>query len=108
MKIDINSIKKYFSKGDEDYSKATLNPRRDWGIIITIFTIIAIFIVAYITTLFWETNDDSGIFVIKDQESKIETINRKDLLDVLGEYKQKERFFEELKDNRPSFVDPSQ
>ncbi|MFC1721073.1 hypothetical protein ACFLY0_02185 [Patescibacteria group bacterium] len=108
MKIDISSIiKNGFSVEKRDPFKVAPNPSRDWLIVVVVFAIVAVLIVAYNIMLFLRADDDSGIFTVRNQESKTETINRKTLLDVLEKYKQKEEYLNELKSNKPLFIDPS-
>ncbi len=107
MNINIDSIKKYFSKKDKDSSKTVSDPHHDWWIANMIFIVAIIFMIVYTATSFLRISDDSSIFIIKDKQPKVETINRSTLINVLDNYEQKEVFFEELKANRPKFVDPS-
>ncbi|MFC1615116.1 hypothetical protein ACFL22_01015 [Patescibacteria group bacterium] len=70
--MNINSIKKILSKREKDSFKISLNPWRDWSIVVAVFTAAVIFVIAYMVMFFLRTNDDSAIFVIEEKEQQIE------------------------------------
>jgi len=105
--MNIDLIKNIFSRREKDAFKISLNPWRDWFIVIAFFVAGLILVIVYMATFFLKVNDDNAIFVIEKQEQSTETINRRTMLNILNEYQQKEDRFEELKNNKPKFIDPS-
>ena len=105
----INKIRKwFFALFDRDKEKISLNPNRDWLIILSSFAILLTLVSWFGISLFLLINNES-FFEGKGEISRSpeKTIDKDGLARVLSIYEEKAREFEERKTSRLLTADPS-
>lgn len=100
-------IKRLLGKEQNPNGSEAVNPRRDWKIILNVFIVAVIFIIAFSSYIYWKINSSIFFIVPKKEEELIETIDRSEMMKVIGFYETKGVLFSELKSKKTQVIDPS-
>lgn len=99
-------IKAFFAKKRGISVDVIRDPAGDWGKIVIVFSILAIFALAVDTYFFYKVN--SGEYVSENRgATPVEIVERSSLQKVINIYTEKHAAFEMLRRSKPAVVDPS-
>ncbi|HJO89899.1 MAG: hypothetical protein QGH85_02175 [Candidatus Pacebacteria bacterium] len=103
----VKIFKKKSRKPGTSISAYISNAKYTWGIIIAVFVVLNIGIIAFSGYLFLEINEGDIFKVEQDITVIVDTIDRKLLSETLDSFDAMENEIKELKEKRPSVIDPS-
>lgn len=98
---------KFFGNGYRPAKAGEINPRRDWHMILAVFTLIIFSIIAFGLYLYGKINSGSFFTTSRGNELPVETIDRSELKKIIGFYAAKNQSFQEAKTKKQEVVDPS-
>ena len=112
--LGINKIKSLMKKvegptfvGHFKREQSLTNVKRDWGIMMSVFLLFVVASLIFSVYLFSQISRGE-IFVVQFNNTEgVETIDKNLLQETISFFDNKEERFNELRDNTPSFVDPS-
>lgn len=88
-------------------SSSILNAKHAWKITVYVFTVINIGVIAFSVYLFLQINEGDIFKSEQDISVTVDTIDRKLLSETLESFEKMEDELRELKNKRPSVIDPS-
>lgn len=98
---------KFLGNGYKPAEAREINPRRDWYMVLTAFTLIVFAIIAFGSYLYGKINSGSFFTTSRGSELPVETIDRSELKKIIGFYAAKNQSFQEAKTKKQEVVDPS-
>jgi len=106
-----NNIKEYIQeilkKLDKDKLKIIFTPSRDWGVLLTIFFTLLIFLVVANVYFFIHYSENKVFLKIDENEEEVEIINIEEINRTIELFENKENTFNKLLKEKPDIVDPS-
>lgn len=110
----IKKIKSLF-KNDENHKsirfskkkQSLTNIKRDWSVILLVFSLLVIISLVFSIYLFSQISKGEIFIVHLEKTDGIEAIDKELLQKTLSFFEDKENRFNELRENKPIFVDPS-